>query len=329
MKKIKVLFISCLMMFSFAIGAQAADMNMYVNGIFVVRDLETVGEFDMLPILDIAGELGYQCTFDGTTAILYNDWQSYTFVVGSATVIDRYGGWYGLDVVPQIKNDKLYVPAKFFQDAMGLSYTWDSVTNTIFLNSDATYQWLINTPEHKQANPKYMAGLYARSLWNTGTITSYGGEMVQYNCVAYPVTELWYYMADVNYDGVLDLVISESDYQGNGIIVYTYRDGSIQPIYSPGMPYSSGVEILTLATYEGRYGIFQHRQNSADNFNFYHLSYYGEKNPVLSGYHMEDDYNILWVINDINIGRTIWYDRFNAIQPVQFYSLWSLESMAY
>ena len=33
---------------------------------------------------------------------------------------------------------------------MGLSYTWDSVTNTIFLNSDATYQWLISTPEHQE-----------------------------------------------------------------------------------------------------------------------------------------------------------------------------------
>lgn len=62
MKKIVGLLIACLTMASSIIGVSAADMNMYVNGIFVVRDLETVGDFDMLPILDIAGELGYQCT---------------------------------------------------------------------------------------------------------------------------------------------------------------------------------------------------------------------------------------------------------------------------
>lgn len=137
-------------MLSVTNGVNAMDIKMYVNDIFLVRNLETVGELDMLPILDIAGELGFQCTFDGTTAILYNDLQSYSFTLGNPTVIDRYGNRYGLDAVPQIMKDRFCAPAKFFQDAMGLSYTWDDVTNTIFISSDATYQWLIGTPEYKR-----------------------------------------------------------------------------------------------------------------------------------------------------------------------------------
>ena len=329
MKKIIGLLIACLTIASSIIGVSAADMNMYVNGIFVVHDSETVGDFDMLPILDIAGELGYQCTFDGTTAIFYNDWQSYTFVVGSATVVDRYGNWYGLDVVPQVINDRFYIPAKFFQDAMGLSYTWDAVTNTIFLNSDATYQWLIRTPEHQKANPKYMARVYADTFRYKGTLASYGGEMVDYHKVTYYTNDLYYYMADVNYDGTLYLVVAESPYYSNGVIVYTYSNGSVYPICQPGMPYSSGVTALMLATYQDRYGIFYHRGSSTDNFAFMGINSTGDFETLFGGYHLEDiDYN-LWVIIDVNVGKTQWQAKFNSIQPVTFYSIWDLEAMAY
>lgn len=134
-----------------ALGASAQDMNMYVNDHYVVRDMQTVSGFDMLPILDIAGELGFNCSFDGTTITLYNDSKSYVFTVGSASVYDESGNWYGLDVVPQVMNGKVRVPAKFFQDAMGMSYVWDAVTNTVFLSSENTYNWLIGTWEYQEA----------------------------------------------------------------------------------------------------------------------------------------------------------------------------------
>ena len=134
-----------------ALGASAQDMNMYVNDHYVVRDMQTVSGFDMLPILDIAVELGFNCSFDGTTITLYNDSKSYVFTVGSASVYDESGNWYGLDVVPQVMNGKVRVPAKFFQDAMGMSYVWDAVTNTVFLGSENTYNWLIGTWEYQEA----------------------------------------------------------------------------------------------------------------------------------------------------------------------------------
>ena len=328
MKKLRILLLSCVFMIAGISCVHAADMNMYVNGIFVVRDVQTVGEFDMLPILDIAGELGYECTFDGTTAVFYNSNQSYTLLVGEASVFDRYGNWYGLDVVPQVIHDNLYVPAKFFQDAMGISYTWDWLTKTIFMGSDATYKWLIQTEEYKAANPKYMAELYANSFWNAATIVAYGGEMVGNHRKEYRTTDLFYYMADVNYDGILDLVVASEASQSNGVIVYTYRNGHIQQLFAPGMPYSSGVEMLTLATYNGRYGIFRHRANSIDEFNFYHITSDGDRDYILSGYHLQDLGKNLWVINDKNIGEPAWQSTFNSIQPVQFYSIWDLASLA-
>ena len=150
-KKILIPVITAAIMGFAAIGASARNLDMYVNNHHVVRDIQTVGRFDMLPVLDIAGELGFNCSFDGTTIKLYNDSRSYKFTMGKAAAYDQNGKWYGLDVVPQIINGSVRIPYKFFCDAMGLSYTWDDVTSTIFLGSDRTYNWLINTKEYKQA----------------------------------------------------------------------------------------------------------------------------------------------------------------------------------
>lgn len=130
--------------------AQAAETPMYVNDVYVVRELGRVGDFDMLPILDIAGELGYQCTYDGTTIRLWKARQSFTFTMGSADVYDQNGVWFGLDVVPQVMNGRVMVPANFFIYNLGTSYTWDGKTSTLFLNSDSTYHWLVSTPEYQQ-----------------------------------------------------------------------------------------------------------------------------------------------------------------------------------
>lgn len=325
MKRIISVLLFCTIISSFT-NIFAINMDMYVNDTFVQRDIQSVGNFDMLPILDIAGELGFQCTFDGTTAVLYNALQSYTFIIGNPLVIDQYGNSYGLDIVPQIIDGKLRIPAKFFQDALHMTYTWDSITNTIFLGSDATYSWLINTPEHQAADPKYMARLYADAFIKEKTLTSYGGEMVLYHKSTYQTDSLSYYMADINYDGILDLTVADIPYQSNGVIVFTYKNGNIYPIYSPGMPYSSGVEILTLATYNGRYGIFRHRQNSVDDFAFKCISSNNDIETLLWGFHYE---NKRWIINDMSIGETDWYAKFNAIQPVLFYSIWDLKSMSY
>ena len=306
-----------------SISANAQDMNMYVNNQFVVRDIQTVGSFDMLPVLDIAGELGFYSSFDGTTINLYNDSQSFIFTVGNASVYDQNGNRYGLDVVPQVMNGKVRVPAKFFSDVLGKSYTWDSVTNTIFMGSDDTYNWIINTVEYNASNPRYMANMYSSALFNTGYLHSYSYVSGKSESRYFSPYEMWYYMADVNYDGILDLIVSGEDYYSNGIMIYTYKDNTIKQVFDEGIPYSSGVTALTFAECNGRYGIFVHRQNSSDNFTFSYI--YSDWSPAtdMSGWH----YNNEWTINDGRISKDSWKSKFNSIKPIAFYNIWELSGI--
>lgn len=323
----KILFlIVCLTALCAGSVSHAYEMNMYVNNQFVVRDIQNVAGFDMLPVLDIAGELGFKCAYDGKTVVLYNDTKSFTFTVGSSAVYDNTGIQYGLDVVPQVINGKIRVPANFFQQALGISYTWDSVTNTIFMGSESTFAWLSNTPEYKGANPKYMAALYADYFKNQGNVYSRGSESVGGMSTSYRYDELWYYMADINYDGILDMVISAEDYCSNGVIVYTYKNGSIVKVHNPGMPYSAGSECYTLAVYEGRYGMFYHRYNSADDFSLSRMDTNWKKTYILSGGHYDYGENY---INDMKLSINKWYEWYSKIQPVAFYNFYGLSAIRY
>lgn len=329
MKRICSTLLACLLLVTGFTSVQAEEVGMYVNNTYVYREFDTIGRFDMVPILDIAGELGFENYFDGQNIYLYSDKVNFTFTMGSADVYDHEGNWYGLDVVPQFINGRVMIPANFLIYNMGTPYTWDDVTKTLFINSDATYQWLISTPEHQKANPKYMARVYYDTFRYKGTLTSYGGDTMQYRKTTYPTSSLYYYMADVNYDGTLDLVVADESTMSNGVIVYTYRNGSVYPIYQPGMPYSSGVVRLTLATYDGQYGILRYTQHSLNTFSYWRLSPDGKEQEVLSGYGMDDEVSGGWRVNHSSYSKEKWISIVSSIQPVQFYSLWDLEAMAY
>ena len=126
-----------------------ADMNMYVNNIFVVRDIQTVAGFDMIPVLDISGELGLSCEYDNNILNMKYNGKTYTFTEGQAAVYDESGNIYGLDVVMQHIGGKLQIPAKFFTDVLGMNYGWDWVTNTLFLKSDEVYSWFVSTADYQ------------------------------------------------------------------------------------------------------------------------------------------------------------------------------------
>ena len=315
-------FIICLAALCVGTVSYAYDMNMYVNNIFVVRDIQSVAGFDMLPVADIAGELGFGCTYNEKEVVLYNDVQSFTFTVGSPAVYDKFGNQYGLDVVPQMIAGKLRIPANFFQNVFGMSYTWDSVTNTIFMNSQSAFEWITGTDEYKGANPKYMAGLYADYFRNQGTVYSYGSENTGGNRVSYRYDELWYYMADINYDGILDMVISAEDYCSNGVVVYTYKNGSIVKAYNQGMPFSAGSECYTAAVFEGRYGMFYHRYNSTDSFSFDSINQNWSTSDELWGWHYDNDY----YISNSKVSEKRWNELYSKIQPVAFYNFYVLNA---
>lgn len=151
MKKVITIILTCTLLCTSALGVSAKEMSMYIRNQFVKRDVVDLNGWDMLPIADIAGELGYTYSSNGNTFTLSSDYNTYKFTMGSASVYDKNGKWYGLDVVPQKISGKLRIPAKFVMDVLHMSYTWDSVTNTIFIGSENTYNWLINTSEYKEA----------------------------------------------------------------------------------------------------------------------------------------------------------------------------------
>ncbi len=154
MKKI----ISAILVFTIiaacGVVVSAKPTGMYVNNVYVTREFATIGRFDMLPILDIAGELGFSCSRNENEFKLYNDKKTYHFTVGKASVFDQNGKWYGLDVVPTIINGRIMIPNNFLINNMEVSYTWDSITSTLFINSDYTYKWLINTSEYRAEKNK-------------------------------------------------------------------------------------------------------------------------------------------------------------------------------
>lgn len=103
--------------------------------------------------------------------------------------------------------------------------------------------------------------------------------------VFWNINELKYYVGDFNSDGIIDLAISASgeDY-GNGVVIYTYKNEKVVPLFSFGMPYSAGSETCTLAVRNnGEYGIFTYEHNSTQPFTFWKIDKAGNTQPILQG----------------------------------------------
>ncbi len=147
------------------ITVQARDMQMYVSGTPLAVNIENVDGFDMVPVLDIADSLGFHAWCDGKTAIIYNDAIKFTCTLHSPAVFDDKGKEYGLEVVPQMIRNRFMIPANFFTEYLGMSYKWDYVTDALFLNSDDTYNWLIDTEEYQKAKLKKDGGSQFYGTW--------------------------------------------------------------------------------------------------------------------------------------------------------------------
>lgn len=175
---------------------------------------------------------------------------------------------------------------------------------------------------YQYSNIKYMSNVYYQAMNKNTRITLYSGDTVGNKPMIYDCNNLWYYIADVNYDNILDLIISAEYYNSNGIIIYTYIDDEIVPMFSEGIPYSSGADILTLAECNGVYGIFKHRQNSSDDFSFNLIYKDWTVDTDIYGAHYND-----WIINDCIVSKSDWTSIFNSIKPIEFYDILALQSM--
>jgi hypothetical protein len=185
---------------------------------------------------------------------------------------------------------------------------------------------IIETPvQETPDNRVYMAKVYSEYMESLGTLTT--TSQISSSPHTYLTNELWYYMDDVNNDGILDLAVSAENYCSNGIKIITYRNGRMEFLLDGDMPFSSGVEILTLATYEGTYGVFFHRQNSTDSFSYSLFDEAGNTSIYISGSHSGNSESDNWMINNQNVGRENWNNTFNSIRPIVFYNLETLKNI--
>lgn len=163
---------------------------------------------------------------------------------------------------------------------------------------------------------KQWINIYFNYINSLQTLKSTNG--VQHQTAELPVSSLWYFIDDINYDGIADLVITNQQGEGNGFKIYTYKDNNIEILCESNMPYSSGVETLSLAKYNGKYGIFRHRNNSAGDFTFTTIDAEGIATPLVSGSYYSD-----WKINGKIVSATEWESEFSSIQSNVSY--WDFE----
>lgn len=134
-----------------AIPAGATTYNMYVSDIRLCREIVNIAGFDMVPVMDIAGELGVYIEFDGTTLSISDEADTYYITDGSPEVTSNNGAYYGFDIVPQWINGKFMIQLDFLRDALRLSVFWDEVTRSMFIGSDNAYSTLVISPEYTRA----------------------------------------------------------------------------------------------------------------------------------------------------------------------------------
>lgn len=152
-KKILGLIITIMALCAIGTSTYAAT---YVNNEDVSNEVFTTisNDYTLFPVRYLGEKLGcdvYWNPDDKCITVSKGDIHR-DFYNGSPVVYDWNGNSYSLVTAPMLVDGNTMVPAEFYRDHFGISVLWDSVTSSLFINSEDTYNWLINTPEYKQGN---------------------------------------------------------------------------------------------------------------------------------------------------------------------------------
>lgn len=133
-------------------AAYAYDVDIYIKSYHVIRDIRNVDGYDMLPIADIAGELGYTYTVisDDKFSVTANN-RTYDFTINDNMAYDNNGGRYNLGTAPQIMEGAVRIPSNFFTEILDVGYIWDEYIHAVFIDAQNSYDWIITTPEYQAA----------------------------------------------------------------------------------------------------------------------------------------------------------------------------------
>lgn len=149
-RKILGLIMTIIAVFAIGTSAYAA---IYVNNEDVSNEVFTTisNDYTLFPVRYLGEKLGcdvYWNPDDKCITVSKGDIHR-DFYNGSSVVYDWNGNSYNLVTAPMLVDGNTMVPSEFYCDHFGISVLWDSVTSSLFINSEDTYNWLINTPEYK------------------------------------------------------------------------------------------------------------------------------------------------------------------------------------
>lgn len=223
-KKILSLIIAITALFVIGTSAYAAT---YVNNEDVSNEVFTTisNNYTLFPVRYLGEKLGCEVYWnpdDKCITVSKGDIHR-DFYNGSPVVYDWSGNSYSLVTVPMLVDGNTMVPVEFYGDHFGVSVLWDEVTSSLFVNSEDTYNWLINTEEYKnhtQINKSYEA------LLNSGAISSdsYGTEINDIAILIHNPTDY-----QRNLINITDKVVREHyDLDGDIIIVPKYSNSNIE-----------------------------------------------------------------------------------------------------
>ena len=155
MKKVLAVAAIATTMLAVGTGAYAAT---YVNGEDVTNEVFTTisNDYTLFPVRYLGEKLGCDVSWnpnDKCISVSKGDIHR-DFYNGSTAVYDWNGNSYNLVTAPKLVDGNTMVPAEFYRDNFGISVIWDDVTSSLFINSEDTYNWLVNTNEYQQTKNK-------------------------------------------------------------------------------------------------------------------------------------------------------------------------------
>lgn len=140
----------------------AAYASTYVNNEDVTSSVFTSSSngYTLFPVRYLGEKLGCDVYWnpDDKCITVSKDDIHRDFYNGSAAVYDWAGNSYNLVTAPKFVDGNTMVPAEFYRDQFGISVIWDDVTSSLFINSEDTYNWLVNTSDYKKTakNQKFV-----------------------------------------------------------------------------------------------------------------------------------------------------------------------------
>ena len=134
MKKLSVLFLSFVMLFVFATGAQAQTAAPSVKVLLGEEQLAFTGAqpfiekgTTLIPVKPFLEKLGYELSWEAETSTLYASKGELSFVLerdSDEAMANNEG--YKLNVAPKIVNGTLYASLRFLAENAGYRIGWDS-----------------------------------------------------------------------------------------------------------------------------------------------------------------------------------------------------------